>query len=139
MYNNVKGGRSESILSHSPKAGAICKKLFTVFLRLPCYVVNEPWHTVATHFVSCNCHIIALKKSRRRKFSSSIWVHGKRPLSTLIASPAPQDQKAPLPVNDARAVLSPMALGDLMWLVGSTSLMFSGDTDPFIMLAAMSS
>ena len=49
-----------------------------------------------------------------------------------------QAQKAPLPVKEARALAMPAALGDLT-CCGSTSLMLSGETEPFIMLAAISS
>ena len=47
-------------------------------------------------------------------------------------------QKAPLPVKEARVLVRPAALGDLM-CCGSTSLMLSGETVPFIRLAAISS
>ena len=45
-------------------------------------------------------------------------------------------QKAPLPVKEARVEVTPTAFGDRP---GSTSLMLSGETEPFIMLAAMPS
>ena len=46
-------------------------------------------------------------------------------------------QKAPLPVKEARVEVTPArALGERP---GITSLMLSGETEPFIMLAAMSS
>ena len=47
-------------------------------------------------------------------------------------------QKAPLPVKEARVLVMPAALGDLM-CCGSTSLMLLGETEPFIRLAAISS
>ena len=60
--------------------------------------------------------------------------HDVRMLPILSSRP----QKAPLPVKEARVLVRPAALGDRM-CCGSTSLMLSGETAPFIRLAAISS
>ena len=74
---------------------------------------------------------ICSRQSMSRQSMSSTWAS----LWPLLSF---RPQKAPLPVKEARVLVRPAALGDRM-CCGSTSLMLSGETAPFIRLAAISS